>query len=122
MKRDAVPSDRSTNGPAFIGGGAPFSVHAEVREGRAIVTAVGEVDRETSSRLASAIQHAAQTSHALELDLEGVTFMDSQGLRVLVEAKRGAGVNISIVITEASPQVRQLLAATGLTETFAPDA
>lgn len=103
----------------FIGGGAPLDVTVVRREGRATVTATGDVDRETSSKLAEAIAAAGETSDAIELDLDGVRFMDSQGLRVMIEASNAAGPDKSVVVAAASPQVRQLLATTGLTEMFA---
>jgi len=119
VKRNAARKDRSTGQSDFIGGGAPFTVTAEMRGERAVIAAVGEVDRETSSSLAAAIDSAAQTCRSIDLDLAGVVFMDSQGLRVIVEAKGAVGPNTSIFVTEASQQVTQLLAMTGLAEFFA---
>ena len=95
-----------------------MTVTAEMRGERAVIEAVGEVDRETSSSLAAAIDRAAQTSHSIDLDLAGVAFMDSQGLRVIVEAKSAIGPDTTIFVAEASQQVTQLLAMTGLAEFF----
>lgn len=108
-------------GSGFIGGGAPFTVSVVVNDGYGVVTAVGEIDRETSSKLSAAIARAAVTAHSIELDLGAVRFMDSQGLRAIVEAQSSVGTDRSFRIIEASPQVHRLLEVTGLAEVFSPD-
>ena len=61
----------------------------------------------------------------LILDLSGLDFMGSPGLRVLIEAQRRAqkmrapgGGNGEIVIADASANIRDILARTGFTTFF----
>jgi len=74
----------------------------------------GEVDTSNAWELREALQHAAE--HAAggveEVDMCGVTFMDSSGLQALLEARAAAAGKL--VIVESSLPVRRLLAATAL--------
>ena len=55
--------------------------------GRASVAVTGEVDASNADSLRLAILNAARTRGALlEVDLAGVTFMDSCGLRAIADA------------------------------------
>lgn len=103
--------------PQYIGGGAPLHVvRSESADGVAL-SVHGELDRETTPRLATALRKAlAEGGGRIEIDLAGVTFMDSQGLRILLEAKRRAGDDTDIVVVRPSGQVERLLHATGVAE------
>lgn len=103
--------------PRYIGGGAPLHVvRSDLAHGLAF-SVHGELDRETTPRLATALRKAlAESPGRVELDLSGVTFMDSQGLRILLEAKRRAGDDIEMVVTQTSGQVERLLYATGVAD------
>lgn len=103
--------------PQFIGGGAPLELSTTEHDGRTVVAAVGELDRETAPKLADTLRGAVAQGGNVDLDLSGIGFMDSQGLRVLMEAHKSAADG-AVRITEASDQVRRLLAMTGLSETF----
>ena len=106
--------------PKYIGGGAPLAVtmadRPDTPPGVAVIVASGELDRETAPRLADRLVAAVGDHTSVDLDLDGITFIDSQGLRVLIEAKLRAGNDKRVRITAASTQVRQLLDMTGLTE------
>jgi anti-sigma B factor antagonist len=72
-----------------------FRVTAEAPDdsGRVRLVVVGELDLASAPLLEAALeeQNAAQVS--VLLDLAGVTFMDSSGLKVLVKASREARSN-----------------------------
>lgn len=87
---------------------------------RAVVRAAGEVDLETAPRLGDQALDALRTvSPHLVLDLSGVTFMDSTGLKVLLSIQRRADLaGGSLVIAAASRSVRRILGLTGLDQTF----
>jgi stage II sporulation protein AA (anti-sigma F factor antagonist) len=77
----------------------------------------GEVDLESADRLRQELE--ASLDHArpevLLLDLEGVTFMDSSGLGVILgryrRLKKQGG---KVVLSRPQPQVRRLLELSGL--------
>jgi anti-sigma B factor antagonist len=82
----------------------------------------GEIDLATVNDLQVAGDRAVQALPAgirLEVDLSGVTFIDSSGLGALValrHAAEAAGHPIALVIT--SPSVLRLFELTGLHDSF----
>ena len=86
----------------------------------------GEVDLMTAPSLANAIAEAeaAGVDSDLTLDLREVTFMDSTGLRVLLEARErlspGAPGGLRLLVTEGG-SVERLLELVGVRELFAAD-
>jgi len=103
--------------PQYIGGGAPLRVVRSEADGRVVLAVHGELDRETTPRLAASISKAlAAAPPRVDLDLAGVTFMDSQGLRILLEARRRAGTTTVVAVVNPSGQVDRLLHATGVAE------
>jgi anti-anti-sigma factor len=65
----------------------PPDFHVEIsRVGGAFVVAPrGDVDLATASAVQSALEARERTDNALVLDLRGVGFLDTSGLRVVVE-------------------------------------
>lgn len=91
----------------------PFEVVVEERRAGdrpvALVKASGEVDLTTAGQLAVAIGSDGDgTGGATVLDLTGVTFMDSSGLRVLLVASRNLGRGLGVVVADGSA-VKRLL-------------
>jgi anti-anti-sigma factor len=87
---------------------------------RAVVSVGGEVDLETASRLgAHTLDAMREVSPHLVLDLSGVTFMDSTGLKVLLSLHRRAeAAGGTLAIAGASRSVRKVLSLTGLDQAF----
>jgi anti-anti-sigma factor len=69
----------------------------------------GELDLATSQDLLVAIRERPSSTEALTLDFSGVTFMDSSGLRALLEAARDREDGDMLVILAPTPQVRRVL-------------
>jgi len=59
---------------------------------------VGELDLATADRLLEVIHPAMETPSDVTLDLGNVTFLDSSGIRALIEAGREAATHGKIVI------------------------
>jgi anti-anti-sigma factor len=79
-----------------------------------VVKAIGELDIATASSLREAIEIAARDSSVtLRVDLSGVTFIDSTGLRVMLDADERYGTRVEFVPSQA---VERLLALTHLGE------
>lgn len=64
-----------------------LTVHTESVGSATIVHLRGEVDVATADQVTEAVAHVAGS---VVLDLSGVSFMDSSGVRALVETKRAA--------------------------------
>ena len=87
--------------------------------GRTVVAAAGEVDLTSADRLAAAVREALGQGPVL-LDLEGVTFMDSSGIRVLDALLRDCAredwdLRIGTALT---PAVTQIFDLTGMSATL----
>jgi anti-anti-sigma factor len=66
----------------------------------------GELDMATCDDL---LQVLRERSEHLTLDFSGVSFMDSSGLRTLLEAAKDRGDGDALVILDPTPQVRRVL-------------
>lgn len=84
-------------------------------ESAGAVSVAGELDAYTAPALEDFLQERIGSGGAVRLDLAGVTFMDSSGVRVIVNADnelRTAGSEL--VIRDPSPVVARLLQLTSL--------
>ena len=96
----------------------PSEFHLEVRREKhaAVLVLSGELDRGSAPVLDAEVERIYQTdAELLILDLRGLEFMDSTGLRSVILAHRAAeqrGRRLGVV--EGSNQVRQLLRWSGL--------
>jgi anti-sigma B factor antagonist len=101
LRRDRVhamtdPSAQLSTTPTDAG----FAVH-------------GEIDAHTAPSVAAAIEHDQRDE--LVIDLAAVEFVDSSGLRVLIEAhQRRADAGRSIAFVNLSPVVRRLFDIAGV--------
>lgn len=97
-----------------------FDVNISCDAGPCVVRVSGEVDVYTSPTLKSALLDALRESEGTVIvDLDGVGFIDSSGLGVLVGAlrrAREAGGDLRIV--SARPAVEKILRITGLDRVF----
>ena len=87
-------------------------------DGRTVVQVRGEIDAATCDELAAALTAATRSDAALELDVSGVTFIDSSGLRTLVLAQQHLGDDRKLVVRGPDATFKRLLAITGLDEVF----
>ena len=83
----------------------------------ALVRASGEIDAEAASKLWRALNRASRTGDAVRIDMSGVSFLDSNGLRVMLSVRE----SLEILVVNPSHQVRKLFELTGLTERFGLD-
>jgi anti-anti-sigma factor len=89
---------------------------------QAVVRFTGEIDMAVADDMASVATVALDREglKSLVIDLTEVTFMDSCGLRALVEAHDAAqSKGISWQLQGLSPQLKRLLSVTGLSEYLA---
>lgn len=83
----------------------------------------GEVDAHSADAFGAALNAVDEAVGAIVLDMSEVTFMDSSGLRILVEAQQRADAGgPKFVLRSPSRQIVRLLDLAGLTETFETEA
>ena len=85
-----------------------------------VVKAAGELDIDTAAQLCGAIQQAATHAHRprVVIDLTGVSFCDSTGLRALIGAVREVEVlgGRAVVAVEPEGALERVLMLSGLRE------
>jgi anti-anti-sigma factor len=92
-------------------------LHLAVDE-RGVLHVTGDIDMASGPLLEAAISERAGTA-PLELDLDGVGFIDSSGLRTLLTASRRAAERSSgVVLHHVGPEIARLLEITGTTAQF----
>jgi anti-sigma B factor antagonist len=110
-------------------GPAPFSVAIDASNGRVLVTVRGELDLATAPELEAALLPPLRDGRHAVLDLRGLDFMDSTGVRVIVAAHHAgqeSGGGLSLVRTARDGPVGRVLEISGLDAVLdvvdAPDA
>jgi anti-sigma B factor antagonist len=96
-------------------------LEVQVEEGDPpVVVLVGEVDPHTAPDLDQVLSRLLDEGHrTLRVDCAALGFIDSSGLRVLVDAHRRLDAAPgALVLTHASPTLRRLLEVTGLDQHF----
>src|SRR6185312_1579447 len=100
--------------------GAPDQLRIDSRQeaDRVVLALVGELDMANSPLLQRAVESPElQETKTVVLDLQGLTFLDSTGLRIILSARelcwrRGQ----EFAVTPGSQQVQRLLSVTGVGE------
>lgn len=107
-----------------------FSLETHVTEPVAIITLTGELDAAAAPALRDAVTDLVgrESVTTLVLEMSGLTFMASAGLRVLVFAKQKLGQGTALVIAGAQESVVETIELTGfhhsvtMTDRYEPDA
>ena len=87
----------------------PFEVTVQREDAVATVVVSGELDLATVPRLSATVTEHSDAS-LLVVDLNAVTFIDSSGVRVLIEAERACGRSGSrLVVLAGDGPVRRVL-------------
>src|SRR5689334_6271975 len=85
-----------------------------VTDGVAHATLTGELDASSAAKFRTVVEEmAAQKPKRLVLHLEGLSFMASAGLRVLVFAKQKMGTGVDIYLVGCQPPVQSTLQMSG---------
>jgi len=104
-----------TDSEVQLGSIAVFRVTVEPLEDACVMRATGELDSSTADRLRGPLDAARADGVTTLLDLSGVSFMDSAGLGVLLDAARPSNPDDwAWFIVRPSPVVQRLVALTGV--------
>jgi anti-sigma B factor antagonist len=96
--------------------GSEFSVAVHAEGSAQVVVVRGEVDLATADALRGELQSAGAGGGTVVLDLREVSFMDTQGLAVVIEAQQAAAEDgRRFLITRAPDRVHRLFDMIGLT-------
>jgi anti-sigma B factor antagonist len=96
---------------------ASSGLRIEVRESPSLIVVApeGELDIDTAPGLVEVIEQAARRGAILELDMSGVTSLDSSGMRALTELAGPFGTfGHRLHITNVHGAARRVLELTGL--------
>lgn len=101
-----------------------FSINIDDDGGLPVLRLEGELDIASAERLDEEIRRMEGRLDTLTLDLSGLTFMDSQGLRVLLGARQRAdSEGWRLVVVPGPENVRRVFRVAGVEDRFdfAPD-
>ena len=112
---------RVTNGPSDDElGGEPVLVVSVGREGTSVeLTLNGDLDLHGSGQLRAGIEAALALGavEAVEVDLRGVTFIDSSGLQAVLNGRAAVrAADLEFRIVGVSPTVERVADIAGLTD------
>jgi anti-sigma B factor antagonist len=95
-----------------------FDLTIEQRGDRALVALSGELDISTGMRLETDLERVERdTPEVIVLDLRGLDFMDSTGLRIIINADaRARESGRRLVLIRGNDMVQRLLSVTRLDE------
>ncbi|WP_290856620.1 STAS domain-containing protein [Hamadaea sp.] len=92
-----------------------FAVERKSEPDATAVIVRGDVDLTTVAQLTEELQSATQGEQDVVIDLAGVTFIDSTGVRALVEAYRSARqAGLQLSVRGARHWVARVLEVTGV--------
>jgi anti-sigma B factor antagonist len=93
-----------------------FQVDVRSHRGAVVLAVEGELDLASSPALEAQLESAGE-SELVILDLRKLDFMDSTGLRVLLQAyQRAEGSGRRFALVRGGPQVQRLLSLAGVAE------
>jgi anti-sigma B factor antagonist len=99
----------------------PLTCRAQTRAGVTVLHLAGELDLSAESAMNQAIASAlAARPRAIVVDLAGLSFLDSTGVRCLIIARRDAtSAGIVLTVEGATGIIEQVLTITGVLPAFA---
>jgi anti-sigma B factor antagonist len=101
---------------------AALDVGEQPSNGEQVVRVDGELDIATAPRLEAALLRPRPRDERVILDLTGLRFMDSTGLRVLLRATTAAKEGRwELFLRNVPPNVRRLFDLSGVTEAVPPE-
>lgn len=75
----------------------PLSLESRELPSGSLVTVAGEIDATNADRFESMVEHTRRPGMGVLLDLHGLTFMDSCGLKALLRLNAAGGLHLVAV-------------------------
>lgn len=98
-----------------------FDIERAGEQGRVIVKLQGEIDLATVEKVNQTLSEALTSASDVNVDLSGVSFLDSSGIRALVQAYRQAeSAGARLYVTGAQDWVARVLEVTGVAGLLSP--
>jgi anti-sigma B factor antagonist len=95
--------------------GPDFSVTRRPAGDAVVVVPEGEIDLATIDQLRAEIDAAAEEASLVVIDLRAVTFIDSAGIRLIIEGTRAlADAGGEFAVVRGSGEVRRIFGLVGL--------
>lgn len=91
-------------------------VDTSVRDGTTVIGLTGELDGRSGPGVQRRLMELLPEDGRVLLDMSGVTYLSSAGLRVLLLLHRAAGGRV--VLAGVPPEIETVMAATGLLDLF----
>lgn len=89
------------------------------RDGALVISAAGRIDSTTAGELEAVLPGRVRDHDAVVLDLSGVPYVSSAGLRVLlIGAKAAKAAGHRLIITGVAPAVREVFDISGFSKIF----
>ncbi|MBX6384422.1 MAG: STAS domain-containing protein [Microbispora sp.] len=86
------------------------------RDGTTVIALTGEIDGRSGPGVRRRLMELLPDDGRVLLDMSGVTYLSSAGLRVLLLLHRAAGARIALA--GVPPEIETVMAATGLLDLF----
>ena len=93
-----------------------MNISVEKDNGKSILKIEGRLDTTTAPELEKAINNEGEELKNLVLDFEGVNYISSAGLRVLLTAQKKMNVQGSMELTNVSEAVMDIFEMTGFAD------
>ena len=102
----------------------PFRCEVRPQGDELWIVVEGEFELDSAETVRTTIgEHIGRGYESVVLDLGGVTFMDSSGLRAAIEASKAAtGRGLGFALVPGPPAVQRIFAITGTAAMFPPPA
>jgi anti-anti-sigma factor len=94
----------------------PPTFSVERLEGTRTARLIGDLDLAIYDEALAKVLDAFLGAGDVTLDLSQLTFMDSNGIRLLVQLRRKLDPRFRIILRSPSPPVRKILEAVGVTD------
>jgi anti-anti-sigma factor len=93
----------------------PFEIHETAGDGHVVLAVSGELDLGTTAVLQDRLDALRAAGTAVRIDVDGLTFVDSTGIRILLGgAREAAAAGQDLSISRGSAALNRLVAVLGM--------
>ncbi|MBQ7160300.1 MAG: STAS domain-containing protein [Clostridia bacterium] len=93
-----------------------LTINKTIENGKAVVNPQGRLDTTTAPELESALKEIIPGTSELVLDLEGLEYISSAGLRVLLSAQKAMNKQGSMKLCHVNDTITEIFDVTGFSD------